>query len=66
MQPVQRTAVLCSQTQGGRNRAAKKLIGCGKIDLLIAGHGEAVSLMHVIKNALDPDNVINPGKILRI
>jgi D-lactate dehydrogenase (cytochrome) len=41
-------------------------IGCGKIDLLLAEHGEAVSVMHAIKKAIDPDNIMNPGKILRI
>ena len=41
-------------------------IGCGKIDFLIAEHGDAMSVMHAIKKALDPDNIMNPGKILRI
>jgi D-lactate dehydrogenase (cytochrome) len=41
-------------------------IGCGKIDFLIAEHGEAVSVMLAIKKAIDPDNIMNPGKILRI
>src|SRR3984957_4517605 len=40
-------------------------IGCGKIDFLIAEHGEAVSVMRAIKKAIDPDNIMNPGKILR-
>jgi D-lactate dehydrogenase (cytochrome) len=41
-------------------------IGCGKIDFLLSEHGEAVSVMHAIKMAIDPDNMINPGKILRV
>jgi D-lactate dehydrogenase (cytochrome) len=41
-------------------------IGCGKIDFLIAEHGEAASVMRAIKKAIDPDNIMNPGKILRI
>jgi D-lactate dehydrogenase (cytochrome) len=41
-------------------------IGCGKIDFLPFEHGEAVSVMHAIKKAIDPDNIMNPGKILRI
>ena len=41
-------------------------IGCGKLDSLIAEHGEAVSVMRAIKEALDPENIMNPGKILRI
>ena len=41
-------------------------IGCGKIDFLIAEHGDAMSVMRAIKRAIDPDNIMNPGIILRI
>jgi D-lactate dehydrogenase (cytochrome) len=41
-------------------------IGIGKMDFLIAEHGEAVSVMRQIKRAIDPDNLMNPGKILRV
>jgi D-lactate dehydrogenase (cytochrome) len=41
-------------------------IGCGKLDFLIAEHGEAVSVVRAIKQAIDPDNILNPGKILRV
>jgi D-lactate dehydrogenase (cytochrome) len=41
-------------------------IGHGKVDFLGAEHGEAMSVMHAIKKAIDPDNIMNPGKILRI
>lgn len=41
-------------------------IGVGKIDFLVAEHGEAVSLMRTIKRAFDPDNIMNPGKVLRV
>jgi len=36
------------------------------MDFLIAEHGEAVSVMRSIKQAIDPDNIMNPGKILRV
>ncbi len=39
-------------------------IGCGKQDFLIAEHGDAVSVMRMVKTALDPQNIMNPGKIL--
>jgi D-lactate dehydrogenase (cytochrome) len=38
-------------------------IGYGKIEFLKAEHGEAVSVMRQIKRALDPDDLMNPGKI---
>lgn len=41
-------------------------IGLGKVDFLIAEHGEAVSVMRSIKTALDPANIMNPGKVLRV
>ncbi len=41
-------------------------IGYGKIDYLNDELGEGVSVMRAIKLALDPDNIMNPGKILRL
>ncbi len=41
-------------------------VGYGKIDFLIAEFGEGVSVMRAIKQALDPDNIMNPGKIVRL
>jgi D-lactate dehydrogenase (cytochrome) len=41
-------------------------IGYGKIDFLMSEHGEAVSVMRSIKQALDPDDIMNPGKIVRL
>ncbi len=37
-------------------------IGVHKLDALVAEHGEAVELMRSIKRALDPRNIMNPGK----
>src|SRR4029450_2559219 len=39
-------------------------VGLGKIKFLYDEHGEAMSLMRSIKKALDPDNIMNPGKIM--
>ncbi|MBI4757391.1 MAG: FAD-binding protein [Betaproteobacteria bacterium] len=40
-------------------------IGLGKQEFLVAEHGEgAVDVMRALKQALDPDNVMNPGKVL--
>ena len=38
-------------------------IGVGKRNALAKEHGEAVDLMRAIKRALDPLNLMNPGKI---
>jgi D-lactate dehydrogenase (cytochrome) len=37
-------------------------IGIHKLDALVAEHGAAVELMTTIKRALDPYNIMNPGK----
>ena len=37
-------------------------IGVHKLDALVAEHGDAVALMQAIKRALDPLNILNPGK----
>jgi len=41
-------------------------VGYGKMAFLQAEHGEAVSLMRSIKVALDPDNIMNPGKVVSV
>ena len=41
-------------------------VGLGKIDMLVAEHGEAVDVMRMIKTALDPQNIMNPGKVVRV
>ena len=37
-------------------------IGMHKLDALVAEHGNAVELMKTLKRALDPRNILNPGK----
>ena len=41
-------------------------VGYGKIHFLTNEHGEAMSLMRSLKTAFDPDNIMNPGKIVNI
>ena len=41
-------------------------VGYGKIDFLTEELGEALSVMRAIKRAIDPDNIMNPGKIVRL
>jgi D-lactate dehydrogenase (cytochrome) len=38
-------------------------IGTGKMHYLEQEHGEGVDLMRAIKRALDPQNILNPGKM---
>jgi D-lactate dehydrogenase (cytochrome) len=41
-------------------------VGLGKRDYLIAEHGDVgLAVMQTLKRALDPANLLNPGKILR-
>jgi D-lactate dehydrogenase (cytochrome) len=40
-------------------------VGQGKVKYLLAEHGApALQAMHAVKAALDPDNILNPGKML--
>jgi D-lactate dehydrogenase (cytochrome) len=40
-------------------------VGLGKQDYLVDEHGDAaVAAMHALKAALDPGNLMNPGKML--
>ena len=41
-------------------------VGSGKIDFLTAEHGDAMAVMRAVKRAIDPDNIMNPGKIVRM
>jgi D-lactate dehydrogenase (cytochrome) len=41
-------------------------VGYGKMKFLEAEHGEGVEVMRSIKRALDPENRMNPGKIVDI
>ena len=39
-------------------------VGLGKKKYLAAEYGEALDVMRLIKSALDPKGILNPGKIL--
>ncbi|HKU86315.1 MAG TPA: FAD-linked oxidase C-terminal domain-containing protein, partial [Casimicrobiaceae bacterium] len=37
-------------------------VGMHKLDALVAEHGDAIELMQAVKRALDPHDILNPGK----
>jgi D-lactate dehydrogenase (cytochrome) len=41
-------------------------VGIGKMEYLPDEHGDALDVMKTIKRALDPDNLMNPGKMFRM
>jgi D-lactate dehydrogenase (cytochrome) len=41
-------------------------VGLGKMKFLEAEHGPALEIMRTIKRALDPDNRMNPGKMISV
>lgn len=41
-------------------------VGLGKIAYLQEEHGEALEVMKTIKRALDPENRMNPGKMIAL
>ena len=41
-------------------------VGSGKIKHMLAEHGDSLAIMREIKRALDPHNIMNPGKVLEM
>ncbi len=63
------------QIQANINRRALRLggtitgehgVGIGKKSFMLQEHGNAWDIMSAIKRALDPENVLNPGKVVRL
>ena len=61
---LNRRVVMRALAMGGTS-TGEHGVGIGKLEFLDAEHGEAVSVMRAIKHALDPDNLFNPGKVVR-
>ena len=41
-------------------------VGMGKLPYMAAEHGAGWDVMAQIKRALDPENILNPGKVIRV
>jgi D-lactate dehydrogenase (cytochrome) len=39
-------------------------VGMGKLKYLHKEHGDSLAVMQAVKRALDPDNIMNPGKLI--
>lgn len=48
----------------GGTSTAEHGVGMSKIDFLVMEHGDLIPSMRAIKRALDPHNILNPGKII--
>ena len=48
----------------GGTCTGEHVVGIGKMKYLEAEHGLALNVMRTIKHALDPDNRMNPGKMI--
>jgi D-lactate dehydrogenase (cytochrome) len=61
---LNRRVVMRALAMGGTS-TGEHGVGMGKLDFLDAEHGDAVPVMAAIKRALDPQNLLNPGKVVR-
>ena len=57
---IQRALDMCGTCTGEHG------IGQGKMQYMEAEHGPALEIMKTLKRALDPDNIMNPGKIVAV
>jgi len=58
---INRVALECDGTVTGEHG-----VGTGKKKYMLDEHGDAYALMGVLKKAIDPDNLMNPGKLVSI
>ena len=52
----------CARSRWAAPAPASTASASGKLDALVAEHGAAVDVMRTIKRALDPLDIMNPGK----
>ena len=57
------TAVVYKAIELGGTATGEHGIGLGKTQFMQSEHGQALQLMRVVKTALDPNWILNPGKI---
>ncbi len=50
----------------GGTVAGEHGVGNGKKEYMLEEHGDAYALMATLKRAIDPNNIMNPGKIVDI
>jgi D-lactate dehydrogenase (cytochrome) len=53
-----------ARARDGRHCTSEHGIGAGKLCFMEAEHANALSVMRRIKGALDPSDILNPGKVL--
>jgi len=58
---VNTVALECDGTVTGEHG-----VGSGKKKYMVDEHGDAYALMGLLKKAIDPDNIMNPGKLVSV
>ncbi|MFK8083106.1 MAG: FAD-binding oxidoreductase [Granulosicoccus sp.] len=58
---INQVALECGGTVTGEHG-----VGTGKKKYMLDEHGDAYALMGVLKKAIDPDNIMNPGKLVSV
>ncbi len=58
--------MIARSLEAGGTMSGEHGVGYGKLDFMEAEHGPAWQVMSEIKRALDPKNILNPGKVVRL